>query len=62
MVAAALGVAVLGPVTPFRSVVSSEQSHVAVLETVAGNRGITLVADAEPASSDSHLPAFRRCA
>ena len=38
----------LGPVTPFRSIVTSEGTHVAALETVARTHGVTLVADTEP--------------
>jgi hypothetical protein len=37
----------LGPVTPFRSVVASEGTHVTALETVARTHGITLTADTE---------------
>lgn len=38
----------LGPVAPFRPIVTSEETHAAALETVARTHGITLPADAEP--------------
>ena len=38
----------LGPVAPFRSIVTAEGTHVAALETVAKTHGVTLAADTEP--------------
>lgn len=41
----------LGAVAPFRSIVGSEETHIAALETVAGAHGITLPADTEPGTA-----------
>ncbi len=38
----------LGPVAPFRSIVTAEGTHVAALETVAKTNGVKLAADTEP--------------